>query len=355
MQRTILILYILGILLCDFLLGQGPWHSGEKQRQDVRVSSHWAYADTLRDGCAAMLFRAGLDSTTVGLAQGVLMGDKQYISLEQRQEMRAAGMSHLLAVSGLHTGIIWALLSLLLRPLVLIDRRGWHRWIILLLLWGYIAVVGFPLSAIRAGIMISMVQISYALERDVWGWHNLTSAALLILLFSPSQLYEVGFQLSFLATAGILFVSPWLSWSREAFRSVFSWHRFLLVFRQLLFVSLAAQLFTMPLVAYYFHTIPLFGWLQGLLVLPVMALFVYLLLLLLLLTSVGLPTIPLTWCVELLGRWVHLVARYTGSLETYCLGGRLLWYPSLLETLLMLSVLVVLSIFVRRYFSPIGR
>jgi len=347
--KYILILYIAGILLCDFLFGLGPWQTGEWQRQDAAVSAVVAhevalfpYADTLRSQCGRLLAASGLSSTTVGLAQGVLLGNKQALDAEQKQAMRAAGMSHLLAVSGLHIGIIWVLISILLRPLVLLHGGFWHRWLILLFLWGYIAVIGFPVSAIRAGIMITLVQISFSLQRNVWGFHNLINAALLILLGSPSQIYEPGFQLSFLATAGILTAAPWLRQSRS-------------VLGRLLIITLSAQFFTLPLVAYYFHTVPVFGWVQGVLVVPVMGVFIYLLLLLLLFTGLGLPATPLVWSAEQLSQWIGLVARYTGSFETWCLGGRLSFYPSLLETLLMLFVLVISAFFVRRYFSPIGR
>jgi len=362
MLQRVLIVYIAGILLCDLLLGLGPWREKRWQRQDVAVSTGYPYVDSLRAGCASLLLDAGLDSATVGLAQGVLLGDKQLLQSEQKQEMRRAGMSHLLAVSGLHIGIIWGLLSLLLRPLVLIDRRGCYRWLILLLLWGYIAVIGFPTSAIRAGVMISMVQCSWFLQRDVWGWHNLCSAALLILLFQPSQLYEVGFQLSFLATAGILAAAPWLQQECPKHRDPATgrhnatWPmRIYWRCRQLLILTLSAQFFTFPVVAYHFHSIPLFGWIQGFLVVPVIAVFVYLLLLLLLFAllaslfgwtlfaSLGLQ---LSWCVEQLAHWISFVAHITVRLESFCLGGKLEWYPNLLETIGLLMLLVLIAWFI---------
>ncbi|MDO4497821.1 MAG: ComEC/Rec2 family competence protein [Bacteroidales bacterium] len=344
MLQRVLIIYILGILLCDFLFSQGPWEKGESQRQDVAVSVGLPYAQKVKERCAALLCDAGLDSLTVVVAQGVLFGDKKAMPKEQKQLLSRAGMSHILAVSGLHIGIIWAMLAALFLPFRMFDERGWHRWIILLLLWGYIAVVGFPISAIRAGTMITMVHVSYFLRRDVWSWDNLSAAALLILLFLPSQLYEVGFQLSFLSTAGILSVSPWLTercpelkstktgeWSRPW------WLWLLWQIRGLIIVTLSAQLLTFPLVAYYFHQVPLFGWIQGVLVVPFMTLFVLALFVVLLLSCFGISVALLTSLANGFCSWMNAVAKMTVDIEEYCLGGTLSWYPSLLDTLLLLS------------------
>lgn len=306
-----LIIFIVGILLTDYLLGDFPPRRVQSVEQDALLS----------DWMAPRLHAAGLDSTTVALAQGVLLGDKSHLSKQTIVEVRRAGMSHMMAVSGLHIGILWALLWLLMRPLCLVMKGGWHRLLIMALLWAYILAVGAPTSAVRAGIMISMVQLAWFLHRDVWAFDNLWAAALLILVFNPHQLYQVGFQLSFLAVAGILAVKP----------------------KNLLTLTLSAQLLTLPLCAYYFHNVPLFGWLQGVLVVPVLALFVYLLIALVVL-ALALPgvAIPLlSTLINWLAAYIALVARWVVRIEEYCLGGRLDWYPSVGETVCMEAALVV--------------
>lgn len=341
MLQRILILYIAGILLCHFLLGPiGQEQSG--QRQDVLVVSTTTGTTSVSQ---QLLSEAGLDSTTVSLAQALLLGDKHALPTSQKQLFREAGMSHLLAVSGLHIGIIWLVFSWLFRPLLFVVRWRWYLWLVLLILWGYIAMVGFPVSAVRAGVMITMMQISRFLQRDVWGWHNLYCAALLILLIAPSQLFEVGFQLSFMATAGIMAAAPRLQ-QKAPTRGVAM--RIYWRVRQLLLLTLSAQLFTLPLVAYYFHSVPLFGWIQGILVVPIIAVLVYLLLAILLLASMGVAISPLSSCADALTWWIDFVARVTIYLEHLCVGGSLVWYPTLLETLFMLlAILILVALCVR--------
>lgn len=343
MLQRVLIVYIAGILLCDFLLGLGPWQE-KPHGQDARVHS-----EQVRSAMLSAFSEARLDSQTMALGMGMLLGDRQLFEQEQIQSMRQAGMSHLLAVSGLHIGILWLLFSVLLRPLVFVGR-GWHRLFILLLLWGYIAVVGFPPSAVRAGVMITMLHLAWFLKREVWDWHNLCSSALLILLFQPSQIYDVGFQLSFLATAGILTARPWLTQScprvlsPSTGREEVRWYmRLLWYFRQLLILSVSAQFFTFPWVAYYFHHVPVFGWVQGFLVVPVIALFVYLLLALLFLSCLGLPVVWLVSIIRFLAHWIDTVAHLTVRLETLCIGGQLAWYPNLLETLCLSAALAIVA------------
>lgn len=311
MLGRVLIIFVVGILLSDYLLGDFPPKQVQSVRQDAYLSVK--IGEKLSD--------AGIDTETVALAQGMLLGDKSNISRQTIQDLRRAGMSHLMAVSGLHIGILWGMIWLLLLPFNLLSSRGWQRLLIILVLWAYIMAIGAPASAVRAGIMISMVHVAWFLHRNVWAFDNLWSAALLILLFNPNQLYQVGFQLSFLSVAGILTVKP----------------------RNLLTLTLSTQLYTFPLCAFYFHYVPLFGWLQGIMVVPVLAIFIYLILALLLTElCVSGATIPL---LPTLAGWISWyithVAQWTVLIEDYCLGGKLEWHPSLVETIAMESAIVV--------------
>lgn len=271
-----------------------------------------------------------LSDQAKSVGHGILLGDRQYLNNEQKREIREAGMSHVMAVSGLHVGIIYIVLFFLLKPLRWYGLHKLHRLLILLFMWGYVLMIGCPLSAVRASLMLSVFVLSWVLERVSDSIQVLCSAALIMLIYDTQQLWEVGFQLSCLATLGIMLVQPVLEKQNRLM--------------QLLTVTVSAQIITLPIVAYYFHYIPLFGWLQGILVVPLLPLLIYALIVSLAFPMISVVTYPVEWIVD----WMFFVAEKTSAIENFCLGGRILWYPSigqtvLLETLILLSFLYFFS------------
>lgn len=325
----------------------------------------------------ARLEASGLSERSLSVARGVLFGDTSALGGEVRADIRSAGMSHLMAVSGLHIGLLFALVMLLLHPLRWAGFGGGGvRLAALAATWAYVVLVGCPSSAVRAAVMLSASVVAWLRRGGTWGWHDLCLAAFLILLCDPQQLYDVGFQLSFLATAGILAFRPlwkrdpeedaslrknavwkqsepdeggglvpsralccrWSVRSRlrclsrrlwEAVRGMFRFLRRKVA--QLLCLSFAAQLLTFPVVAYVFHQVPLLGWLQGVVVAPLLPLYIMVLLVLIAFPSA-------TWAAALAdgcSRWMLAVAHATRAAEEWLLGGRLYWYPTALEAALM--------------------
>ena len=313
------------------------------------------------------LHNIGLSPDAESLAAGLLCGEKSLLSTETIHDMRDAGMSHLLAVSGLHIGLLWTLLWLALRPVLLIPYHlnlyeiAWNRALRLVsvaLLWLYVWMIGFPPSAVRAATMLTVAQVSPLFGVDSWGWQNLVIAALLMLCCDPSQVASVGFQLSFAAMAGILAFHPLAESGNDYImrsRRHGLWS-LLRPVRNLLLLTFSAQLFTLPLTAYYFHHLPLLGWVQGFLVVPVIAFLIYgLLLLLMLPPAAGLIAVGtenlyhwLSLPVEALSWWVMHVARWTSQMELWLVGGRVEFYPSVGETVLLEIILVGLTVSVSR-------
>ncbi len=309
------------------------------------------------------LHNIGLSSDAESLAAGLLCGDKSLFATETIHDMRDAGMSHLLAVSGLHIGLLWALLWLALRPVLLIPYHlnlyeiPWNRALRLMsvsILWLYVWMIGFPPSAVRAATMLTVAQVSPLFGVDSWGWQNLVIAAMLMLCYDPSQMGEVGFQLSFAATAGILAFHPLYEtghdYTRHSLKKTF-WD-YIRPLRNLFLLTFSAQIFTLPLTAYYFHHLPLLGWVQGFLVVPVIAFLVYgLLFLLLFPATLGLMPLGtenlyhwLSLPVEVLSWWVIHVARWVSNLELFLVGGRVEFYPTAWETVLLEVILIGLSV-----------
>jgi len=336
-----------------------PMHSREaaravRQLQRAEAASTAARTAALRAACRTRLVSAGLDAPTVSLAHGILLGDKSAVAPDLRDGMREAGMSHILAVSGLHVGILFAILLTLLYPLRCLGMEWLRQLLVLTAMWVYVAGIGMPPSAVRAALTVSVITLSLLNHSNPWGWHNLTTAAFLLLLWKPWWLWDLGFQLSFLATAGILAFQPLITvrpqrlspaqaererqspqrWLRRTGRLAARLGQQL---RSLFWLSTAAQLATLPLVAHVFGHVPLLGVLQGFVVVPLLPLYVGGLLLVLCLPSAGLFLAPL---LNGFTGWIAGIADFTAVSEYAMLGGRLEWSPSRLEMWIAYSGIV---------------
>ena len=191
------------------------------------------------------------------------LGSKLYLSSEVRDVFSQTGASHVLALSGLHLGILFGFLSLLISPLR--PRRRLYAFaniFLLLLMWLFVGMAGHPLSLIRAAVMLTVMQACSLLSRDSNPLVNLSLAAFIILLFSPQALFDAGFQLSFLSVFFILYRRPIYD-RRKTLRQ-----KVLFSFYQLFTTSLRAQIGTAPLVAFHFHVLPLLALPVSFIVIP---------------------------------------------------------------------------------------
>ncbi|MBN2486667.1 MAG: ComEC/Rec2 family competence protein [Bacteroidales bacterium] len=205
------------------------------------------------------------DSESLALITAVSIGDRNLITGDMRDSYARAGVMHILAVSGLHIGILFMFLNFLLMPM---ERFSHGRTIkvvfIVLVIWFYALLSGMSASVNRAAIMFSLISLGQLFRRHISYFNILAASALFMLAFNPLQLYDAGFQLSYLAVGGIVFYQP-------KFNRLFSFsNKIAAYFYQLLCVSLAAQLTTLPLVIYYFNQFPVYFWLANLFVIPIM-------------------------------------------------------------------------------------
>ncbi len=249
-----------------------------------------------RQSLSAQYF-SHLGSEEAAIAAAMSLGDKRSLDAAQRQSFSATGVSHVLALSGLHLGILFSLYSLLFVNR-LPSRRGrvFASLVGVALLWGFALLVGFPLSLVRATVMFTLWQLSVVLYSERSSLNNLALAALLILLFSPASLFDIGFQLSFTSVFFILLLTPHIPRPRWLRRS-----RLLALLYGWLTVSIVAQIGTGPLVAYYFHTIPLVGLLGNLLAIPLAYVILGLALVFFLIPGFqGLTATLLGWCIRCL-------------------------------------------------------
>lgn len=210
------------------------------------------------------------DHDAQAVLAAMVLGDKSSLSKELRETYSVTGASHILALSGLHLGIIY----LLLMRLTMGRRRFWLTQIVVVLaIWAFALITGLSVSVVRAATMISI----YALF-SLGGRHHaplavLSFTAIVMLLLNSRSLFDVGFQLSFMSMLGILLFSPRF----EAFVSV-KWlmtHRLARCLFALTVISLSAQLGTAPLVAYHFGRFSPYFLLTNFLVIPAATLILY--------------------------------------------------------------------------------
>lgn len=212
------------------------------------------------------------DGDALGLLSALTLGDKQALSTEVRTVYSNAGAAHVLALSGMHVGIICGVLSFLLG---LFLRRHSLRWLrelfTIVLLWGFALLVGMPASVVRAVSMCTLYIIArWFSDGTTLPLHILMLTAFLMLLVHPLYLFDVGFQLSFMAMASILWLEPYL----KRFIRKYDSRPIAAYFVGVMCMSFAAQLGTFPLVLYHFGSFPTYFLLTNLLVVP--ALFVVL-------------------------------------------------------------------------------
>ena len=219
---------------------------------------------------------AGLDEEALSVSSALLLGHKAGLDKETRKKYAQVGASHLLALSGMHLGIIYGILYILFIRRIRYSEWRWF-WLppILLTIWGYAFIAGMPISLVRAGIMFSLATIAMLAQNDTPPLHILALSALVILLFSPCALYSIGFQLSFLAVFFIIVLY-------QPLKEKLKLGNF---FTEMFVLSIVAQLGTAPLSIFYFHTFPLIGAIISVILIPLTTLIIYLGLLTLLLPN----------------------------------------------------------------------
>lgn len=197
------------------------------------------------------------------IASALILGVTDGLDNELTQAYAASGAMHVLAVSGLHVGIIYGIILLVLRPL---TRNQKGKWVVALLsiflLWGYAMVTGFSPSVLRAVTMFSFVALARPLNYRTNIYNILAVSAFCLLLINPYLIMSVGFQLSYLAVIGIVYLQPlvYRLWSPRSL--------FLDKIWQITCVSLAAQLATFSLGILYFHQFPVYFLFSNLFVIP---------------------------------------------------------------------------------------
>lgn len=225
---------------------------------------------SLRYDLLSRLQGSALSEDSYATIAAMTLGDKTGVSAELRDTYSKAGVSHVLALSGLHLGIIYAMIALLLG-----RRRNTMGGLLitLLLVWTFALMVGMSPGIVRSAAMFSVYASMTFLQRDYLTANSLALAASVMLLASPAMLWGVGFQMSFLAVMGIVICHVLLRNNRLYVR--YAHRRFVGKLVSLVCISLAAQLFVLPLVMYYFGNVPFYFLLANIVAVPLTTFIIY--------------------------------------------------------------------------------
>lgn len=216
----------------------------------------------LRSEAEALIMTSTLGVPAKEFLVTTLTGDASFLTSERREDFTRAGLAHILALSGLHVGIIAGLLMALLYPLgILRHGRNIARAVTILAIWVFAFMTGLSASVVRAAVMITIVLAAPILRRGSNSLNSLLAAAMIIMVFNPSAVLTISFQLSFAAVAGIIVFSEYLNpvdRSRRLLHTVCSF----------MAASVAAMLATGLISMFHFHRFPLLFLLGNLAVCP---------------------------------------------------------------------------------------
>uniref|UniRef100_UPI00404B3AF8 ComEC/Rec2 family competence protein n=3 Tax=Gelidibacter sp. TaxID=2018083 RepID=UPI00404B3AF8 len=232
---------------------------------DTTDHTFFGYADTFRRRINKQLKASNFKGDELAIINALLLGQRQDISPEIFNSYSQSGAIHILAVSGLHIGLILLILQRTFKPIEYIKHGRFIKTsIIVLLLWSFAIIAGLSPSVTRAVTMFSIVAIGMNLKRPTNIYNTLAISLFVLLLFKPLFLFEVGFQMSYLAVISIVTIQPILEkfWKPKNKILKFYW--------QVFTVTVAAQFGVVPISLLYFHQFPSLFFVTNLAIIPVL-------------------------------------------------------------------------------------
>lgn len=282
------------------------------------------------------------DAKIIGIAEALLIGYKEDLDKEIVQSYTNTGVVHIIAISGLHLGLIYISLVWLVEKLPYIRRSKWAKVLIILFcLWFFSLLTGAPPSVQRSAVMFTCIVIGKYFYRQASIFNSLASSGFILIWFNPFLLWDVGFQLSYLAVTGIILLQPrfskWIYMPPRSLKKIRNWpYNFAKGVWSLITASLAAQLFTMPLSLYYFHQMPLTFLFTNIMAVPLSTVILYIELLLLMVSSLspvaGFVGSVITYLIRFLNWFILLFDAIPYSTVDHI-------YSNLITTLLLFAAL----------------
>lgn len=240
-------------------------------------------ANSYREKIISLYRELGFNGDELAVLSALTIGDKTELSESIRESYSVAGASHILALSGLHIGLLYALLFFILQPVAKRGNAGrcLRSLFLIVLLWAFAFFTGFSPSVVRSVTMFSILALADMFGRQSFSLNTLAATAWFMLLCNPAWLFDVGFQLSFVAVTSILLIQQpiYRLFTIKSRIGKYVWG--------LMSVSIAAQLGTAPLVIFYFSRFSTHFLLTNLAVIPLVTIILYVAVFMLLLTPIS--------------------------------------------------------------------
>ena len=250
-----------------YLQNQNVFHELKLKETDFFVVSadtnFYHYINLIKSKLLKSYQVQSFKSDNYNLLMALLFGEKTELSKELSNNYTQAGIIHILAISGLHIALIYGIVLWLTKPLQRLKKGKVYIFLISLsVLWFYAVLAGFSASIVRAAVMFSIIAFAKILNRQSNIYNSLALSAMVLLLYNPNYLFDVGFQLSFAAVLSIVIFQPLVR--------KYSYSKYYVVreTKSLLLISLVAQIGVLPLTLYYFGQFPLLFLLANLIAIP---------------------------------------------------------------------------------------
>jgi competence protein ComEC len=320
----------------------GQWYQGGGNEGNIIVS----FAHQMRQKALETLEANNIKGREFSVASALLLGYRDYLDEDLQREFSGAGAMHILCVSGLHVGIIFLVLNILLGFLKRLPQgRVIKTIVIILLIWFYAAITGFSPSVMRASTMFSFVAVGQSFSRSTNIYNTLAASALILVILDPFIINRIGFQLSYIAVISIVWLQP-MFYKQLYFKNPlldYSWG--------IITVSMAAQLGTGPLALYYFNQFPNYFLLTNLAVIPLTGLIIKTGIFFFMVSPISflsqIAGMVLSLIVLILHNTVRIIEGLPGSVSTNV-------FITFQETLVIFGLIVVAGMFwvsARKFFA----
>lgn len=232
------------------------------------ILTNWVYS--CKQFCLQTLRKYIQGTNEQAIAEALLIGYKKNLSAELVTAYSETGIVHIIAISGMHMALLFALLNLCLQKLTILPRGKWIKLLIqITAIWLFTWITGGTASVLRAACIFTALSWGEALERKSQPYNTLAGSAFCLLFLYPTLLLDTGFLLSYAAVTGILLLAKPLS------RLIYFRNPILRSIWQLNAVTIAAQVFTLPLILYFFHRFPLLFVCTNMIAIPLSGLILY--------------------------------------------------------------------------------
>ena len=289
-------------------------------------------AAAVREKVTDIYIANGLEGDELAVVSAMTLGEKRHIYSSLRNEYSRAGVAHVLALSGTHLAILYFVLMLIV---------GWSRvgrFVVISTIWCYVVIVGMPVSAVRAAIMLSIFTLTEVLKPGSDRLDVLVTTIMIMVLVNPRIILDVGFQLSIMSVGAIIVICPLLNGLLPP--EFHSHHHYLSKIWGMVSVGLAAQLGTAPLVAFYFHSLPCWFIISNLIVVPLTTLLLYVVLAIVMFWPLSFIQLWLVKAVGLIAWVMNVTVEFISQLPLAAIDGIRLSVLQVIICYILIAVLL---------------